>query len=130
MTLKTFTLQKIRKAWRNHKSRLKKQHYIPHSRNKTWVKNNKPPRCITQDWDILVDHWYTNDAVVCLFSLFSIMDHTKRRMIIEKLREYILDCFQIGFVNFMSTFFVKLVYMRSCVLDFIRKDSTKLFDGV
>ena len=39
-----------------------------------------------------------------VFSLFSIMDHTKRRMIIEKLREYILDCFQMGFVNFMWTF--------------------------
>ena len=65
-----------------------------------------------------------------VFSLFSIMDHTKRRMINEKLRKYILDCFQIGFVNFVSTFFVKLVYMRSCVSYFIRKDSTKLFNGV
>ncbi|XP_030965261.1 uncharacterized protein LOC115986409 isoform X2 [Quercus lobata] len=65
--LKTFTLQKIGKAWRDHKSRLKKQHYIPHSRNKARVKNNIPPGCITQDWEILVEHWYTDDAMVCLF---------------------------------------------------------------
>ncbi|XP_030970410.1 uncharacterized protein LOC115990756 [Quercus lobata] len=62
--LKTFTLQKMRKAWKDHKSRLKKQHYIPHSRNKALVKNNIPPGCITQDWEILVDHWYTDDAVL------------------------------------------------------------------
>ncbi|XP_075651369.1 uncharacterized protein LOC142621882 [Castanea sativa] len=62
--LKTFTLQKTGKAWRDHKSRMKKQHYIPHSRNKTRVKNNPPKRCIPQDWDILVDHWYTDDAVI------------------------------------------------------------------
>ena len=108
MTLKTFTLQKIGKAWGDHKSRLKTKHYIPHSRNKTRVKNNRPKGCIPKDWDILVDHWYTDNAVVYLFfSLFSIMDHTKKRMIIEKLREYILDCFQIGFVSFMWDLLLK-----------------------
>ncbi|KAL4616358.1 hypothetical protein ACB092_07G194000 [Castanea dentata] len=61
--LKAFTLQKIGKAWRDHKSRMKKRHYIPHSRNKTRVKNNPPKGCIPEDWDILVDHWYTDDAV-------------------------------------------------------------------
>nr|POF00455.1 hypothetical protein CFP56_43312 [Quercus suber] len=61
--LKTFTLQKIGKAWRDHKSRLKKQHYIPDSRNKARVKNKDNTGCIKQDWEILVDHWYTDDAV-------------------------------------------------------------------
>ncbi|KAL0009555.1 hypothetical protein SO802_011057 [Lithocarpus litseifolius] len=61
--LKRFTLQKIGKAWRDHKSRMKKQHYILDSRNKARVKNNGPRGCISQDWDILVDHWYTDDAV-------------------------------------------------------------------
>ncbi|KAK9996699.1 hypothetical protein SO802_021385 [Lithocarpus litseifolius] len=63
VTLKRFTLQKIGKAWRDHKSRLKKQHYIPNSRNKARVKSNGPKGCISQDWDILVDHWYTDDAM-------------------------------------------------------------------
>ena len=40
------------------------------------------------------------------------MDHTKRRMIIEKLREYILDCFQMGFVNFMWTFCETGIYEK------------------
>ncbi|KAL0000614.1 hypothetical protein SO802_014395 [Lithocarpus litseifolius] len=62
--LKRFALQKIGKAWRDHKSRLKKQHYIPDSRNKARVKSNVPTGCISQDWDILVDHWYTDDAVI------------------------------------------------------------------
>ncbi|XP_030924792.1 uncharacterized protein LOC115951783 [Quercus lobata] len=62
--LKTFTLQKIRKAWRVHKCRLKTSHYIPHLRNKAWVKNNRPKRCIPEDWDVLVDHWYTDDVVI------------------------------------------------------------------
>ncbi|XP_065623494.1 uncharacterized protein LOC112018425 [Quercus suber] len=62
--LKTFTLQKIGKAWRDHKSRLKKQHYIPDSRNKARVKNKDNTGCIKQDWEILVDHWYTDDAVI------------------------------------------------------------------
>ncbi|KAK9993486.1 hypothetical protein SO802_023189 [Lithocarpus litseifolius] len=63
-TLKRFILQKIGKTWRDHKSRMKKQHYIPDSRNKARVKNNGPRGCISQDWDILVDHWYTDDAVI------------------------------------------------------------------
>ncbi|XP_075650322.1 uncharacterized protein LOC142620904 [Castanea sativa] len=62
--LKAFTLQKIGKAWRDYKPRMKKRHYIPHSRNKTRVKNNPPKGCILEDWDILVDHWYTDDAVI------------------------------------------------------------------
>ncbi|KAL0012452.1 hypothetical protein SO802_007560 [Lithocarpus litseifolius] len=62
--LKRFALQKIGKAWRDHKSRLKKQYYIPDSRNKARVKSNEPKGCISQDWDILVDHWYTDDAVI------------------------------------------------------------------
>ncbi|XP_030930203.1 uncharacterized protein LOC115955930 isoform X2 [Quercus lobata] len=62
--LKTFTLQKIGKSWRDHKSKLKKQYYIPHSRNKACVKSHTPPGCITQDWEILVEHWYTDDAVL------------------------------------------------------------------
>ncbi|KAK9984585.1 hypothetical protein SO802_034110 [Lithocarpus litseifolius] len=62
--LKRFTLQKIGKAWRDHKSRLKKQRYIPDLRNKARVKSNRPNGCISQDWDILVDHWYTDDAVI------------------------------------------------------------------
>ncbi|KAL0007066.1 hypothetical protein SO802_008568 [Lithocarpus litseifolius] len=62
--LKRFALQKIGKAWRDHKSRLKKQHYIPNSRNKARVKSNVPTGCISQDWDILVEHWYTDDAVI------------------------------------------------------------------
>ncbi|KAM4092651.1 hypothetical protein ACB094_06G056300 [Castanea mollissima] len=62
--LKTFTLQKIGKAWRDYKSRMEKQNYIPHSRNKIWVKNNPPKGCIPQDWDIFVDHWYTDNAVI------------------------------------------------------------------
>ncbi|KAK9985416.1 hypothetical protein SO802_030367 [Lithocarpus litseifolius] len=62
--LKRFVLQKIGKAWRDHKSRLKKDHYIPDSRNKARVKSNVPTRCISQDWDILVEHWYTDDAVI------------------------------------------------------------------
>nr|XP_023874103.1 uncharacterized protein LOC111986650 [Quercus suber]POE83859.1 hypothetical protein CFP56_78542 [Quercus suber] len=62
--LKTFTLQKIGKAWRDHKSRLKKQHYIPDSRNKARVKNKDNTGCIKQDWEILVDHWYTDDVVI------------------------------------------------------------------
>ena len=69
--LKTFTLQKIGKAWRDHKFRLKKQHYIPRSRNKAWVKNNGPRGCIPEDWDILVDHWHTDNTVEYLFSLSS-----------------------------------------------------------
>ncbi|KAK9984959.1 hypothetical protein SO802_034484 [Lithocarpus litseifolius] len=28
------------------------------------VKSNGPKGCISQDWDILVDHWYTDDAVI------------------------------------------------------------------
>ncbi|XP_075669815.1 uncharacterized protein LOC142639539 [Castanea sativa] len=64
VALKTFTLQKIGKTWRDHKSRMKKQHYIPHSRNKTRVKNNPPKGCIPQDWDIFVDHWYTDNAMI------------------------------------------------------------------
>ncbi|KAK9993591.1 hypothetical protein SO802_023294 [Lithocarpus litseifolius] len=62
--LKRFALQKIGKAWRDHNSRLKKQYYIPDSRNKARVKSNGPKGCISQDWDILVDHWYTDDAVI------------------------------------------------------------------
>ncbi|KAK9986497.1 hypothetical protein SO802_031448 [Lithocarpus litseifolius] len=62
--LKRFALQKIGKAWRDHKSRLKKQHYIPDSRNKARVKSNVPTGCISQDWDILVEHWYTDDVVI------------------------------------------------------------------
>lgn len=62
--LKTFTLQKIGKAWRDHKSRLKKQHYIPDSRNKARVKNKDNTGCIKKDWEILVDHWYSDDAVI------------------------------------------------------------------
>ncbi|KAK9991523.1 hypothetical protein SO802_026508 [Lithocarpus litseifolius] len=62
--LKRFALQKIGKAWRDHKYRLKKQYYIPDSRNKARVKSNGPKGCISQDWDILVDHWYTDDAVI------------------------------------------------------------------
>ncbi|KAL0007177.1 hypothetical protein SO802_008679 [Lithocarpus litseifolius] len=51
-------------AWRNHKCRLKTAHYIPHSRNKAQVKSNRPKGCILEDWDVLVDHWYTEDAVI------------------------------------------------------------------
>ncbi|KAF3973315.1 hypothetical protein CMV_003251 [Castanea mollissima] len=67
--LKAFTLQKIGKPWRDRKSRMKKRHYIPHSRNKTRVKNNPPKGCIPEDWDILVDHWYTDDAVASLATM-------------------------------------------------------------
>ncbi|KAK9990118.1 hypothetical protein SO802_025103 [Lithocarpus litseifolius] len=54
------------KNWegRDHKSRLKKQHSIPDSRNKARVKSNVPTGCISQDWDILVEHWYTDDVVI------------------------------------------------------------------
>ncbi|KAK9986805.1 hypothetical protein SO802_031756 [Lithocarpus litseifolius] len=62
--LKTFTLQKIGKAWRDHKCRLKTTHYIPHPRNKAQVKSNRPKECIPKDWDVRVDHWYTEDAVI------------------------------------------------------------------
>ena len=70
------------------------------------MKSNGPRKRIPEDWNILVDHWYSDDAVVCLFFfLFSIMDHTKSKIIIEKLRKYILDCFQIGLVRtFMLVF--------------------------
>nr|POE80583.1 hypothetical protein CFP56_14991 [Quercus suber] len=54
--LKTFTLQKIGKVWRDHKCRLKMAHYIPHPRNKAQVKSNRPKGCIPEDWDVLVDH--------------------------------------------------------------------------
>ena len=36
--------------------------------NKAQVKSNRPKKCIPEDCDILVDNWYTDDAVVCLFS--------------------------------------------------------------
>ncbi|XP_030932860.1 uncharacterized protein LOC115958567 isoform X3 [Quercus lobata] len=62
--LKKFTLQKIGKAWRDHKCRLKAKYYIPHSRNKARVKSNGPRKCIPEDWNILVDHWYSDDAVI------------------------------------------------------------------
>ncbi|KAL0005299.1 hypothetical protein SO802_012860 [Lithocarpus litseifolius] len=62
--LKTFTLQKIRKAWKDHKCRLKTAHYILHPRNKARVKSNQPKGCISEDWDVLVDHWYTKDVVI------------------------------------------------------------------
>ena len=70
------------------------------------MKSNGPRKRIPEDWNILVDHWYSDDAVVCLFFfLFSIMDHSKSKIIIEKLRKYILDCFQIGLARtFMWTF--------------------------
>ncbi|XP_050280274.1 uncharacterized protein LOC126721263 [Quercus robur] len=61
--LKKFTLQKIGKAWRDHKCRLKAKYYISHSRNKARVKSNGPRKCIPKDWNILVDHWYFDDAV-------------------------------------------------------------------
>ncbi|KAL0005063.1 hypothetical protein SO802_012624 [Lithocarpus litseifolius] len=52
--LKMFTLQKIGKTWRHHKCRLKTSHYIPHPRNKAWVKNNRLKGCIPEDWDVLI----------------------------------------------------------------------------
>ncbi|KAK9983802.1 hypothetical protein SO802_033327 [Lithocarpus litseifolius] len=55
---------KIGKAWRDHKCRLKTSHYILHPRNKARVKNSGPEGCILEDWDVLVDHWYTDDAVI------------------------------------------------------------------
>ncbi|KAK9986982.1 hypothetical protein SO802_031933 [Lithocarpus litseifolius] len=55
--LKTITLQKIGKSWRDHKCRLKTSHYILHPRNKARVKNNRPKGCILEDWDVLVDHY-------------------------------------------------------------------------
>ena len=67
MGLKTSTLQKIGKAWRDHKCRLKTTHYIPHIRNKAQVKSDRPRGCILEDWDVLVDHWYSEDAMVCIF---------------------------------------------------------------
>nr|POE84897.1 hypothetical protein CFP56_65449 [Quercus suber] len=62
--LKTFTLQKIGKAWRDHKCRLKNKHYIPNSRNKALVKKNRPKGCIPEDWDVLVEHWNIDEAVI------------------------------------------------------------------
>uniref|UniRef100_A0A7N2MVL4 Uncharacterized protein n=1 Tax=Quercus lobata TaxID=97700 RepID=A0A7N2MVL4_QUELO len=52
------------KAWRDHKCRLKMAHYIPHLRNKAQVKSNQPKGCIPEDWDVLVDYWYIEDAEV------------------------------------------------------------------
>ncbi|XP_075665970.1 uncharacterized protein LOC142635752 [Castanea sativa] len=57
-------VEKIGKAWRDHKGRLKSKHYIPHSRNKARVKNNRLKGCIAKDWDVLVEHWCTDDAVI------------------------------------------------------------------
>ena len=68
--LNTFTLQKIGKAWRDHKCKLKTTHYILHPRNKAQVKSNRPKGCIPEDWDVLINHWYTEDAVVCSFFFF------------------------------------------------------------
>nr|POE96635.1 hypothetical protein CFP56_62987 [Quercus suber] len=62
--LKTFTLQKIGKAWRDHKCRLKNMHYILNSRNKALVKKNRPKGCILEDCDVLVKHWNTDEAVI------------------------------------------------------------------
>ena len=42
-------------------------HYIPLPRNKARVKSNRPKGCILEDWDVLVDHWYTEDTMVCSF---------------------------------------------------------------
>ena len=67
MGLKKFTLQKIGKAWRGHKCRLKMAHYIPLLRKKAYVKSNRPRGCIPEDWDVFVDYWYTKEAVVCSF---------------------------------------------------------------
>ncbi|XP_050278218.1 uncharacterized protein LOC126719734 [Quercus robur] len=39
--LKTFTLQKIGKAWRDHKLWLKNKHYIPNSRNEAQIESEK-----------------------------------------------------------------------------------------
>ncbi|KAL0007164.1 hypothetical protein SO802_008666 [Lithocarpus litseifolius] len=64
IAVQSLDILKLLMAWRDHKSRLKKQHYIPDSRNKARVKSNGPKGCISQDWDILVDHWYTDDAVI------------------------------------------------------------------
>ncbi|XP_050290426.1 uncharacterized protein LOC126728677 [Quercus robur] len=62
--LKRFTLQKIGKAWRDHRCRLKSTHYIPHPRNKVRVKSIRPKGCIPKAWDVLVGHWYTDDTVI------------------------------------------------------------------
>ena len=52
-----------------------------------------------------------------VFSLFSIMDHTKSRMIIEKLREYILDCFQIGLARTFIWAFCEIgMYEKLCFI--------------
>ena len=40
----------------------------------------------------------------------------KSRMIIEKLRKYILDCFQIGFVSFMWVFCETGIYEKLCFI--------------
>ncbi|KAK9984408.1 hypothetical protein SO802_033933 [Lithocarpus litseifolius] len=41
VALKTFTFQKIGKAWKDCKCRLKNKHYIPDSRNKAWMESKK-----------------------------------------------------------------------------------------
>ncbi|XP_075662936.1 uncharacterized protein LOC142632415 [Castanea sativa] len=51
-------------AWRDHKCTLKIAHYIPYLRNKAQVNSNRPKGCIPEDWDVLVDHWYTEDAMI------------------------------------------------------------------
>ena len=51
-------------AWRDHKCRLKSKHYIPDSRNKALVKSNRTRGCIPEDWDVLVENWYFEEAVV------------------------------------------------------------------
>jgi len=66
VTLKKFTLQKIGKAWKDHKCRLKSKHYISDARKKARVKNNRSKGCIPEDWDALVERWYTNNVVVLI----------------------------------------------------------------
>ncbi|XP_050264198.1 uncharacterized protein LOC126708445 [Quercus robur] len=50
--LETFTLQKIGKAWRDHKYRLKSAHYIPHSRNKAQINSKKNRDCRSKQEDL------------------------------------------------------------------------------
>ena len=73
--LKKFTLQKIGKAWRDNKCRLKSKHYIVGLRNKAQVKNNRPKGCIPEDYDVLVEHWYSEKAMVLIYLDMLAVDH-------------------------------------------------------
>ena len=45
------------------------------SRNKAQVKNNRPKGCIPEDYDILVEHWYCEKAMVLIYLDMLAVDH-------------------------------------------------------